>query len=101
MAKVTDQSWEPKTTSTKRWKKRKTLSQPGSRGKVVKIYKKRESTDVYQLQSTMSKFKLGTYGQDLYCSEDGKKPVPLIQGHLCLEFSWIPVGNNDKADKYA
>ncbi|XDA75574.1 hypothetical protein R6Z07F_005738 [Ovis aries] len=40
MAKVTDQSWEPKTTSTKRWKKRKTLSQPGSRGKVVKIYKK-------------------------------------------------------------
>lgn len=61
----------------------------------------RESTDVYQLQSTMSKFKLGTYGQDLYCSEDGKKPVPLIQGHLCLEFSWIPVGNNDKADKYA
>ena len=34
MAKVTDQSWEPKTTSTKRWKKRKTLFQPGSRGKV-------------------------------------------------------------------
>ncbi|KAI4543796.1 hypothetical protein MG293_006590 [Ovis ammon polii] len=62
---------------------------------------KRESTDVYQLQSMMSKFKLGTYGQDLYCTEDGKKPVPLIQGHLCLEFSWIPVGNNDKADKYA
>ena len=34
MAKVTDKSWEPKTTSTKRWKKRKALSQPGSGGKV-------------------------------------------------------------------
>ncbi|KAF0872510.1 STP3 protein, partial [Crocuta crocuta] len=42
MAKVVKKSWKPQTTSTKRWKKRKTTSQPRSRGnsKVLKIYKK-------------------------------------------------------------
>lgn len=40
MAKVIEKSWQPQTTSTKRWKKRKTPSQPRSRGKVRKIYKK-------------------------------------------------------------
>lgn len=32
MAKVVKKSWKPRTTSTKRWKKRKTTSQPRSRG---------------------------------------------------------------------
>lgn len=32
MAKVVKKSWKPQTTSTKRWKKRKTTSQPRSRG---------------------------------------------------------------------
>lgn len=38
MAKVTEKSWQPQTTSTKRWKKRKTPSQPRSRGKVRWTY---------------------------------------------------------------
>uniref|UniRef100_A0A8C9D5K7 Uncharacterized protein n=1 Tax=Panthera leo TaxID=9689 RepID=A0A8C9D5K7_PANLE len=42
MAKVVKKSWKPQTTSTKRWKKRKTTSQPRSRGisKVLKTHKK-------------------------------------------------------------
>ncbi|CAK6434602.1 unnamed protein product [Pipistrellus nathusii] len=42
MAKVTKKSWERKSTSTRRWKKKKTRSQPKSRrnNKVLKIYKK-------------------------------------------------------------
>ena len=39
----------------------------------------RESTDIYQLQFKMSKFKLGTYGQDLCCSagwEETSSPYP-------------------------
>uniref|UniRef100_A0A8C0CXJ3 Uncharacterized protein n=1 Tax=Balaenoptera musculus TaxID=9771 RepID=A0A8C0CXJ3_BALMU len=40
MAKLSKKSWKPQTTSIKRGKKRKTPSQPGSGGKVVKIYKK-------------------------------------------------------------
>ncbi|TEA36292.1 hypothetical protein DBR06_SOUSAS5910024 [Sousa chinensis] len=40
MAEVTEKSWKPQTTSIKQGKKRKTSSRPGSRGKVVKTYKK-------------------------------------------------------------
>uniref|UniRef100_A0A7N5KQD5 Uncharacterized protein n=1 Tax=Ailuropoda melanoleuca TaxID=9646 RepID=A0A7N5KQD5_AILME len=39
MAKVAEKSWEPQTTNTKRWKKRKNPSRRRSRG-VLKIYKK-------------------------------------------------------------
>uniref|UniRef100_A0A673SN06 Uncharacterized protein n=1 Tax=Suricata suricatta TaxID=37032 RepID=A0A673SN06_SURSU len=42
MAKMVKKSWKPQTISTKQRKKRKTTSQPRSRGinKVLKIYKK-------------------------------------------------------------